>query len=547
MRYLYLVLLLAGLLPRWLPLLAQAPTFALRRQLDSIATQDVPPGAPGMATAILHHGRLYYQRVAGFAQLPDSQLITPDSRFNIASNAKQYTALAVLLLVNEGRLRLEDDIRQYFPALLPAIRQRISIGHLLQHRSGLRDVYDLWSLQQITWWQQSYTNADALALLQRQQALNFEPGSRYLYSNSNYILLALLVEKLRGQPFAAYMQGLFGQLGMPATRFEDGATPLAGPIAAAYFNFNTWTTYRWQWRVVGDGNLFSSLNDQIRWEQLLAGRGHTMVPLAVWRQLQSFPDTPATQPYGFGLERGLYKGLPCVFHEGATGAWKATVLRFPQEGWVFLTLVNTGKAIPAMQTRQLADAVLGLPASIAEAQPTVPNGQQLQAAELEGVYLTPDYFRFQFVPENDQLRLHRNGRSDVVLQRRDGNTWQQVGDSSFQLSFRRQADEQYTVTAHHPSHAPYTLSRVQANWSGFDASQLSGSFYNEELDLTLQLQPVQGREYRLLIGADTNRATLVSPRLLLGGGYAIELPANQPGTLLLQGSRILGVQFRRRY
>ncbi len=119
--------------------------------LDGIATQDVPKNAPGIATAIIQDGKVIYEKYAGFADLADSTLIKNSTRFNIASNGKQFTALAILTLVEKKKLKLSDDIRKWFPNLYPNLKDRISVQSLLNHTSGIRDCYDLWSLQGFTW------------------------------------------------------------------------------------------------------------------------------------------------------------------------------------------------------------------------------------------------------------------------------------------------------------------------------------------------------------------------------------------------------------
>ncbi len=245
------------------------------KQLDSIATQDVPAKAPGIATAIVQNGKLVYEKYAGYADFADSSLITKNTRFNIASNGKQFTALAILSLFDAKKLKLTDDIRIYFPTLFPNRKEKITVQSMLNHTSGIRDCYDLWSLQGYTWWKQSFSNADVLKLMELQQDLNFEPGTRYLYSNSNYILLALIVEKVSGKSFVEYTNDMFKKLNMPNTSFEADHTKIAGPIARSYFNFDKWTTYNWIWNACGDGNIFSTLEDQVQWEKIVQGKART--------------------------------------------------------------------------------------------------------------------------------------------------------------------------------------------------------------------------------------------------------------------------------
>jgi CubicO group peptidase (beta-lactamase class C family) len=203
--------------------------------------------------------------------LTDSTLITKDTRFNIASNGKQFTALAILVLIDEKKINLTDDIRKYLPTIYPKLNSKITIENLLNHTSGIRDVYDLWSLQGFTWWKYTFSNKDVLALIEKQQELNFLPNTKYLYSNTNYILLTAIIEKVTGKSFVVYTNDLFKKLNMPNTSFEDNYTKIRGPIAKAYFNFSTWKNYNWIWNVCGDGNIFSTLADQLQWELILQG------------------------------------------------------------------------------------------------------------------------------------------------------------------------------------------------------------------------------------------------------------------------------------
>ena len=198
------------------------------KRLDSIATQDVPKGAPGIATGIVSNGKIVYERVAGYANLVDSTLITRNTRFNKASNGKQFTALAILVLVDEKKISLTDDIRKYLPTIYTKLNSEITIENLLNHTSGIRDVYDLWSLMGLTWWKHTFSNKDVLELVEKQQELNFNPGSKYSYSNTNYILLTVIIEKVTGISFVAYTNDLFKKLNMPNTSFEDNYKKVVG-------------------------------------------------------------------------------------------------------------------------------------------------------------------------------------------------------------------------------------------------------------------------------------------------------------------------------
>ena len=515
------------------------------RMLDSISLADVPAKAPGIATAIIQNGRLMYSKTAGYADFSDSSRINESTLFNIASNGKQFTALFILLLEEKGLLSLDHDIRQYFPSLFPGIKSPIRIRQLLNHSSGIRDVYDLWSLQGITWWKQSYSNVDALQLLSRQRELNFSPGSDYLYSNSNYILLASLVEKLTGQSFSTYSKQVFQQLGMNDSYFVDSAVAATGPIARAYFNFNTWTTYDWNWKICGDGNLFTSLRDQVRWEQIMQGSIPGALSAAILEKLKK-PVGLDGSNYGYGLEFGQYNGVPYSYHEGATGAWKATLIRVPEKKLSLLTFTNSGKVIPSQQTRLLLDYLLGegpTKKPVTVAKPAISNNSFTEK-ELSGLYLTDNFFSFEFLQKENDFYLRRYGRNDVLLERVSGQLWRQLYDSTFQLEFSRKGNGDFQVTAYHPSHAPYSL--IKNSFPGLKTPYaFSGTYSNKETGVQWKVIASGRQSFQLVKGTDTTIVRYISDTTGLAGEdqYRLELANGTVKEIFLNRQRLRNIRF----
>jgi CubicO group peptidase (beta-lactamase class C family) len=546
MKVLLLPLLLTAAAVSYGQTLTKFTPLQLKR-LDSIATQDVPKGAPGIATGIVCNGKIVYEKVAGFANLTDSTPITKNSRFNIASNGKQFTCLAILVLNDEKKIRLTDDIRKYLPSVFPDLQSKITIENLLNHTSGIRDVYDLWALQGLTWWKHSFNNKDVLKLIEKQEALNFLPGTKYLYSNTNYILLAAIVEKVTGKPFVTYTNGLFKKLNMPNTSFEDDYSKIRGPVAKAYFNFNTWTTYNWIWNVCGDGNIFSTLADQLQWEQILQGSIKSKIKREIIEKSQQLTNNSIIKNYGYGLEFSTYKGLNYKFHEGATGAWKATVVRFFEKNTSIVTLTNTGKATPNTQTRQMADVVFGLKAD-ATYLVTKPAkaGTFISDEDMIGIYQTEDNFTFQFEKRDSSLYLKRIGRNDVQLEREADNILHQTYDPDFKQEFKRNEKGEMTVTAYYTSHAPYTLTKTVSNWTGFNYEALNGKFLNTETNTVMDITFTGDKNYTVTIGSqDSRKGLLISPAKLLVDSYIIDIDSNSTKKLLLSSGRIQRVKFIR--
>ena len=495
------------------------------KRLDSIATQDVPKGAPGIATGIVNNGKIVYERVAGYANLVDSTLITRNTRFNIASNGKQFTALAILVLIDEKKISLTDDIRKYLPTIYPRQNSKITVENLLNHTSGIRDVYDLWSLKGLTWWEHSFTNKDALELIEKQQELNFDPGSKYSYSNTNYILLTAIIEKVTGISFVAYTNDLFKKLNMPNTSFEDNYKNIRGPLAKAYFNFNKWTTYNWIWNACGDGNIFSTLADQLQWEQILQGSTDNNIKRQILERSQQLTDNSTIKNYGYGLEFGTYKGLDYKFHEGATGAWKATVIRFPNKETSIITLTNTGKSTPNTQTRQMADVIFNLNAD-ATYVITKPDkvGSFVSDEDMIGIYLTEDNFTFQFEKREGNLYLKRIGRNDVQLEREADNILHQTYDPDFKQEFNRNEKGEMTVTAYYTSHSPYTLTKSNSDWTGYNYQALNGKFINSETNVAIKIKFVGDKSYNIKAGSQrSTKGLLISPTKLLVDNYVLDI------------------------
>lgn len=509
--------------------------------LDSISVQDVPSNAPGIATAIVHQGKVVYSKYAGFANLSDKTLINQSSLFNIASNGKQFTALAILELIDKKRINLSDDIRIWLPQLFPNISEKITIAHLLTHSSGIRDCYDLWSLKGIIWWENSFNNRDAIRIIAQQNELNFSPGSQYLYSNSNYILLAAIIEKASGISFAQYTNKLFRKLNMKNTFFVDNETKLPKSIAHAYFNFDTWTTFDWKWKVSGDGNLFTTLEDQIQWERLLQGYGKSKVKRKVLEESQKLCSESTIKNYGYGLEFGEFNSKKYTFHEGATGAWKATTLRFNEMNLAFVTLTNSGKTIPAQQTRQLAAKVLKnenvntfltKPTSI---------GPFISDEAILGTYLTENNFAFSFINKEGKIFLQRSGRNDVELERESDNIFHQKYDPDFKQEFIRLNNEKLVVTAYYTNHAPYSLTKTTPINSNFNPKSWNGSYFNTETQTQIKIEYIADDNFKIsFLENKPTEGKLISEHQILVDNFLLKKSDNG---LLLDGERIKNVSF----
>src|SRR5215469_15083176 len=234
--------------------------------VDAIFADFNEPGSPGCATGVFEDGKIIYAKGYGLANIEQHVLITPSTIFDIGSLSKQFTAASILLLENAGRLRLDDDIRKFLPEL-PDLG-KITILNLLNHTSGIRDYLAIFSMAGIPI--DSVTDDyTALALLSRQKALNFRPGSEFLYSNSGYFLLSLIVQRASGKNLRDFAQeSIFGPLGMIHTQYRVDHRALIPQRALAYSRVGT--GYRMDisyYEQAGDGAVHTSVEDLLKWDE----------------------------------------------------------------------------------------------------------------------------------------------------------------------------------------------------------------------------------------------------------------------------------------
>jgi CubicO group peptidase (beta-lactamase class C family) len=347
-----------GLLPAVLlapPAAAQLP----EARIDAVFQTFAGPDAPGCAVGVYRDGRIAFARGYGMADLQHAVPIGPASVFHVASISKQFTAMAIALLEAEGRLSLDDDVRRWLPEV-PDFGRRITIRHLIHHTSGLRDQWELLSLGG---WRPDdpKSQADILWLVSRQRGLNFEPGAEYLYSNTGYTLMAVIVERASGRPFRAFTEErIFRPLGMTSTHFHDDHTMIVPGRTSAYQ-----PRPDGGWRIsipvfdnAGATSLFTTIEDLARWDRNFIDRTVGGAGVTDRMHERGRLNGGDVLPYAFALVHGEHRGLRTVGHSGADAGYRADYLRFPDEGWSFATFCNASTANAGQLNRSVAEIVL---------------------------------------------------------------------------------------------------------------------------------------------------------------------------------------------
>ncbi len=387
-------------------------------KIDSLLAQYADADAPGGAIAIISGGELLYTKNFGQRNLELKQAVDAHTLFDLASVAKPFTAMAILLLEQEGKLSLDAPIQSYLPDL-PDFGHEITIRHLLQHSSGIpsTDVLRLFAGISLD---EPWTQHDEIELIKTYAQLNFEPNTRHVYSNAGYALLAQIVEKVSQIPFPQYMKEfVFQPLGMHATFVHAGYMPAASVVAEGYKpedeTFAPVSSL--EDLSYGSGNVFSNLDDMIRWcrhffaEEFIVDdfSGRISKPYNTLANGDTIHYT-----YGFYVRE--YKGQKRVFHSGGVPGFRSRLSLFPDDEIAIVIMLNTEHINTHTLTNELAEILLA--GKLVEPEPKIRKAIDLdvnQFREFAGTFQMPDGMEMHFHVERDTFWLSLPGAPDFQL------------------------------------------------------------------------------------------------------------------------------------
>ena len=318
---------------------------------------------------VVKNGKVLFERGYGVTDLKSLSKIDARTNFRLASVTKQFTAMAIMLLVHDGRLHYEDRLTDIFPDF-PEYGRAITIRHLLNHTSGLEDYEDLMAqpdpslpVEQI-----QIQDAGVFDLLKRQTTTKFKPGSKWEYSNSGYVLLGLIVQKVSGKSFPDFLHDrIFAPLGMSNTlAYVRGKNDVRNRAYGHSLEQGTWnqTDQSTTSATLGDGGVYSSLDDLAKWDQAL--RQHKLLSE---REMQAaltpveVPEGKVTEPdgspaaYGFGWFLNPYKGRKRMWHYGETIGFRTAIQRFEKDKLTIVILCNRADLDPSTLALKVAELV----------------------------------------------------------------------------------------------------------------------------------------------------------------------------------------------
>ncbi|MHB1327601.1 MAG: serine hydrolase domain-containing protein [Gemmatimonadales bacterium] len=428
------------------PILAQLPADTTV-QVDRVFAALNRTDGPGCVLGVDRDGRELYRKGYGMASIELGAPLTPASILESGSVAKQFTAAVIIKLAVEGKLGLDDPIQKYIPEL-PDYGAPVTVRMLIHHTSGIRDMWTLFNLSGETVGENLFTMDRSLAMIYRQRELNFPPNSQFLYSNSGYLLLADLVQRVTGRTLDEYSTTeIFQPLGMTHTRWRSdwnrvvpgraGAyQPVAGgfAIAAPFMH------------VYGAGGLLTTVGDMLIWNREL-DRGTLAGPRWIEGMHAKQKLTTGEEiDYSSGLFIGTHRGQREIQHSGATGGYRTFLARYPDRNLSVAVLCNVANANPVALGRQVAGVLLRLPEATAQAQQGGGPGQGRTTAAGDGRITTPlasfagTYYSdeldvaYLLSVQDTALALQVRGGPKVILTRSADDTFARSGAGSLRFT-----------------------------------------------------------------------------------------------------------------
>ena len=494
---------------------------------------------PGCALGVVHDGALVHAKGYGQASLELKVPITPATVFDIGSVSKQITAAAIVLLAQQGKLALDDDLRQFVPEI-PDYGKTITLRHVLHHTSGLRDYVTLLSLagaqeEAVT------TDADALALLARQKGVNFAPGDDYLYSNTGYFLLSLVVKKASGKPLREYAQEqIFAPLGMTQTQILDDHTKVIAGKAASYAPMRGGGGFRnvlANWEQTGDGAVQTTVGDLAKWDaNFYSGK---VGGAALVRELETTGvlNDGATIDYALGLTVDRYRGLRRVAHGGSWAGFRSHTLRFPEQRLSALVLCNRVDGDPGTLAAKVADVYLE---KVMTPAPTAAAAKPTMTAEsVAGTYFSRTTMTVRRFIAKDGT-LYAGSETGQLVEPVGGNVYR--AGAGAQLRF-----ENNSLVVVPTSGKSDRFERVtEPPASAF--TKVAGNYWSEELGLAVTIVATDGKltwhapEDSLALRFADVALRPVTENVLAAPGFVLAFDANG---FALGAGRARGMRFTR--
>jgi len=475
---------------------AQNKSDPLQLGIDSMFNVYSRPGSPGVAVLILKNGKVLFEKNYGMANLDYDIPITSSTVFDIASVSKQFTGFAISTLIQEGKISPDDDIHKYLPDL-PQFEKPITIANLVHHTSGLRDWPE--ALHAAGWrWGEDITYNDIMRMIRQQHELDFEPGTKYSYSNTGYNVLAALVAKVSGETFPKWIdEHIFKPLKMNASMVMSDYTKVVKNLASSYSpSGKEFSKSNDELIAYGSSSILTTTEDLAKWVNNFQQKLDEKDPVYLRMIETGILNDKKKIDYAYGLNvYGNYNntGLRNISHDGGWAGFATIISNYPDQKLSIILLSNTNGFDPYGSANAIRNLVLNVktkPAQKREDLSALPNVKvdTMQLKKYTGTYQLGEGWYVTFTLENSQLMAQANGepkfstdlKSDTVI-------W--VPDYGSSVIFREINDKANAIKYHGiiaKRITPVTLSVSQLQ-------QYAGTYYSRELESSYKLTVENGK------------------------------------------------------
>ena len=458
-----------------------------KQKIEQLFTDWKKPNRPGGVITIIKDGKNVFSKAYGLASLEYEIPNTKKTIFNIGSVSKQFTAMGIILLHLKGVLSIDDDIRKHLPDL-PDFGEKITIRNMLHHTSGLRSFHALLSLA--GWrFDDSRDNDDLDRFMKKQQDLNFKPGNEFGYSNTNYMLMVNIIEKVTKTKFTQWMkESIFEPLGMHNTYIEDDYMHVTQNKATSYYTNRKNQYFRASeyWNYIGSANVHSTAQDLIIWlENFRKPKSGWAAHFKMMTTQDKLNDGTENE-YAFGVLVKNYNGIKSVEHSGVTGGYISNIVSFPKENISFVILSNSQNSRVPQKSAAITKLILNekKPIKVEKKSLVTYKISTKKLKKYEGFYWFDknDYSRKIYI-RNDTLRYSISKNREYALIPIGKDKFKRL-DSNVIIDFKLTKNSTIMNYSYN-NESPFRFTRYQPIApSQSEFSLYKGTYYSSEIEST---------------------------------------------------------------
>ncbi|MFT4781024.1 MAG: CubicO group peptidase (beta-lactamase class C family) [Psychroserpens sp.] len=457
----------------------------LSHKIDSILNIYDTNNKPGLAISIIQNKDILYSKGFGLANLDYTIQNTDSTIFSLASISKQFTSAAIWSLIKEGKLNLEDNIHQFFPDF-PNYANDIKIKHLLNHTSGFRNYHTLMYLSGFNYDRDYYDNQTVLNLIKRQKNLDNILGEKVVYSNTNYNLLALIIEKLSNQNLDDYLKDkILLPLGMKRTFVRVSHGKIIKNKAVGYQKKNNQFTYNTTSQLsYGAGSMGSHLKDMIKWMNMLNGQTPQFKSLAAFLKTQDTLINGETANYARGIMIDDYKGYEVASHSGFSYGGQSQLITVPEEKIGVIIMTNLQSINPVPLSYQILDMLLVSKENKSKKRPKPIVFQPQDLTQFIGDYIELNSdMSMRIAKANDTLKVKGSmGKTPIPLLQSDKNLFVRLNAQHIKYDFTKTDKHDLIVSF---GGTPFYFKRTHLiTKPASDLNEYVGNYFSEELKTT---------------------------------------------------------------